>query len=89
MDWISFDSHWQVRDRIFLAVAQGRVLNREASVAAFFTLLVFAIGTELCRNEMLSGLLTSSDYYFLAIQYLPTIVTLHNMVNVQGELWTA
>lgn len=74
-----------MRDRILLAISQGMTLNREASIAAFFILMVLSIGMELCRNEMLPGLLGSGDYYALALQYLPVIVTLHNMENIQGE----
>ncbi len=86
MDWVAFDSHWQAREGILLAVAQARRLNREASIAAFFILMLFAIGSELCKHERQSGLLLAShEYYALAMKFFPTIVQLHNLVNVQGE----
>lgn len=85
MSWTAFDSHWQAREGILLAVAQARRLNSEAQIAAFFILMLLAIGSELCKHERHSGLLLQShEYYALAMVYLPTIVQLHNLVNVQG-----
>jgi hypothetical protein len=85
MDWLAFDAHWQARDGILLAVAQDRRLNREASTAAFFLLMVFAIGIQLRKQDQSQDLLKAHDYYTLALLYLPTIVQLHNLANVQGK----
>lgn len=85
MDWVAFDFHWKVRDGIFLAVAQNRALNKEAATAAFFILMVFAIGSQLNKSKRDSSLLRPSEYYALALTYLNVIVQLHNLVNVQGK----
>jgi hypothetical protein len=84
MDWLRFNEHWQARDGLLLAVALRRPLNKEASVAAYFVLMVLAIGSQLCKNEQLSGLLRAQEYYSLACNLLPVIVQLHNLTNIQG-----
>jgi hypothetical protein len=85
MDWLRFDEQWRARDGLLLALALGRPLNKEAAVAAFFVLMVLAIGAQLCRNERLVGLLQAEEYYALACPLLPYIVQLHNLANIQGE----
>lgn len=85
MDWMRFNEHWQARDGLLLAVALRRQLNKEASVAAYFVLMVLAIGSQLCKNDQLSGLLRAQEYYTLAQPLLPVIVQLHNLNNIQGE----
>jgi len=85
LDWVAFDRHWQAREGLLLAVAIDRKLNEEASIAAFFVLMVLAIGAHLCKNDHLVGLLRPEEYHALALPFLPVIVQLHNLVNVQGE----
>lgn len=87
LDWVAFDRHWQAREGLLLAVAIDRKLNEEASIAAFFVLMVLAIGAHLCKNDHLVGLLRPEEYHALALPFLPVIVQLHNLVNVQGESW--
>lgn len=81
---MAFDRHWQAREGLLLATAIDRKLNEEASVAAFFVLMVLAIGAHLCKTEHLAGLLRPEEYFALAQPFLPVIVQLHNLVNVQG-----
>nr|XP_031860300.1 uncharacterized protein CI109_004184 [Kwoniella shandongensis]KAA5527372.1 hypothetical protein CI109_004184 [Kwoniella shandongensis] len=84
MDWLSFEKYWQVRDELFLSISQGRQLNKNASVAAFFLLMILAIGSQYCKYQSLPELLRPQDYYALASPYLPHIVQLHNLTNVQA-----
>ena len=47
--------------------------------------MVLAIGAHLCKNDQLAGVLRPEEYHALAQPFLPVIVQLHNLVNVQGE----
>lgn len=84
MDWIVLHNHWQDRDKYILAASEHRMLDRDESSIAFLILVTLAIGTQLCsRAEM--RLPPSEEYYTLAMQYMDSIVQLHNLPNVQGE----
>ncbi|WVR08413.1 hypothetical protein IAU60_005468 [Kwoniella sp. DSM 27419] len=91
MDWVSFESQWERRDEILMAVGRGVPLDRNLSTAAFFILMLLAVGAQLCKEHTLPGpgLLRAEDYYNLAAPYLNTIVTLHNLPNIQGLLLLA
>ncbi|KAK4689045.1 hypothetical protein P7C73_g1066, partial [Tremellales sp. Uapishka_1] len=78
--------HARARDGILLAVAQDRQLNKEAATAAFFILMVLAIGGQLCNEK---ALMRPEDYHTLAASYVAVIVQLHNLTNVQGLLLLA
>ncbi|OCF44232.1 hypothetical protein I317_01850 [Kwoniella heveanensis CBS 569] len=89
LDWVAFEKQWEQRDRILLAVGQKTRMDRDNSTAAFFILMVLAVGSQLCKERTLPGLLRPEDYYNLAQPYLNTIVTLHNLANIQGFLLLA
>ena len=84
MDWVSFEKQWAVRNEILLSVGQGRKLDKNDSTAAFFILMILAIGSQYSKQHALAGLLRGKDYYALAAPYLSGIVQLHNLANVQG-----
>ncbi|KAK8870133.1 hypothetical protein IAR55_000703 [Kwoniella newhampshirensis] len=83
MDWVSFEKYWQIRDELFLSISQGHQLDKNASVAAFFILMILAIGSQYCKQKSLPELLRPQDYYALASPYVSHIVQLHNLPNVQ------
>lgn len=84
MDWIVLHNHWQDRDKYITAAIEGRLLERDESSIAFLILVTIAVGTQLCsRAEM--RLPPSEEYYKLSLQYMDSIVQLHNLPNVQGE----
>ncbi|WWD03163.1 hypothetical protein V865_001210 [Kwoniella europaea PYCC6329] len=89
MDWVKFEKQWEPRDAILVAVGQGLPLDRERSTGAFFILMVLAIAAQLTKERPMAGLLRAEDYYNLASPYLSTIVTLHNLANIQGLLLLA
>lgn len=85
MDWSTFEIQWRTRDQILLTAAQDRIQDKETGVAAFFVLMVLAIGAQYCKSQNPAGLLPPHDYYLLAQPYLRWIVQLHNLANVQGS----
>lgn len=87
MDWPAFEIIWGAREQILLAVAQDRIHDKEAGVAAFFVLMILAIGAQYCKSQNPAGLLRPYDYYLLAQPYLRWIVQLHNLANVQGQIY--
>ncbi|WRT68116.1 uncharacterized protein IL334_005091 [Kwoniella shivajii] len=89
MDWVTFEHQWERRDEILSEVGQGVFLDRASSTAAFFILMILAVGAQLCKERPISGLLRPEDYYNLAAPYLSVIVTLHNLPNIQGLLLLA
>ncbi|WVQ94026.1 hypothetical protein IAU59_001104 [Kwoniella sp. CBS 9459] len=89
MDWVAFEKQWARRDRILVGVGQKTRMDRDSSVAAFFILMILAVGSQLCKERSLPGLLRPEEYYTLAQPYLNTIVTLHNLANIQGFLLLA
>ncbi|WWC62255.1 uncharacterized protein I303_104851 [Kwoniella dejecticola CBS 10117] len=89
MDWVRFEKQWNEKDRILCAVGQKFPLDRQSSTSAFFILMVLAVSAQLNRDRPLPGLLAPQQYYDLAMPYLSTIVTLHNLPNIQGLLLLA
>ncbi|KAL7418364.1 hypothetical protein Q5752_006822 [Cryptotrichosporon argae] len=89
MDWVTFDIQWKVRNAVLAAVGQDRRLDREGSVAAFFILMILAVGTQICRDMNLPGLLKPEEYYALAQPFLNVMVQLHNLANIQAFLLVA
>ncbi len=85
MDWLAFGKQWQARDEILLAAAQDRIHDKETGVAAYFILMILAIGAQYCKAQSPHGLLDMYGYYLLAQPYLSWIVQLHNLANVQGK----
>ncbi|WVF66411.1 hypothetical protein IAT40_001151 [Kwoniella sp. CBS 6097] len=85
LDWLSFEKQWEQRNGVLLAVGQKSRMDRESSTAAFFILMVLAVGSQLCKERTLPGVLRPEDYYNLAQPYLNTIVTLHNLANIQED----
>jgi hypothetical protein len=47
--------------------------------------MILAIGAQLCKHDRLAGVMRPEEYHTLAIPFLPVIVQLHNLVNVQGK----
>lgn len=86
MDWLAFEVQWRARDQILLAVAHDRIQDKELGVAAYFVLMILAIGAQYCKSRNPVGLLRAYDYYLLAQPYLQWIVQLHNLSNVQGRV---
>lgn len=85
MDWLAFEVQWRAREELLQAVAQDRIHDKESGVAAFFVLMILAIGAQYCKTQSTAGLLRAYDYYCLAQPYLRWIVQLHNLANVQGQ----
>jgi len=46
--------------------------------------LIYATGARLLETTHLPGLHPPEIYYAKAMEYLDTIVTLHNLANIQG-----
>ena len=84
MDWLAFEVQWRARGDILAAVATDRIKDKETGVAAYFILMILAIGAQYCKTQTHARLLGAYDYYLLAQQYLSWIVQLHNLANVQG-----
>lgn len=85
IDWIVLHNHWQDRDRYITAAVDRIPLERDDASIAFLILITLAVGSQLCsRTDLL--LPPAEEYYKLALQYMDSIVQLHNLPNVQGEL---
>lgn len=84
VDWIVLHNHWQDRDRYITAAIERNPLQIDDSSIAFLILITLAIGSQLCSRADLR-LPPSEEYYKLALQYMDSIVQLHNLPNVQGE----
>lgn len=86
LDWIVMHDQWQRRDAILQATATATNPDREEATAAFFILMVMAIGTQLCSRLRLPGLARPETYFQKALVHIGTIVQLHNLANVQGTI---
>jgi len=84
MDWVAFSKQWQYRDEILLAVTDDRKMSNVDSAAAFFILMILAVGSQYCQRQNGESLLRPYEYFTLALPYLNSIVQLHSLANVQG-----
>lgn len=84
LDWIVLHDHWQRRDAILQAVVDGKQ-DRDVATAAFFILMIMAVGSQLCGKLRLPGVDKPDKYFLRALPLMGTIVQLHNLANIQGE----
>ncbi|KAF5312732.1 hypothetical protein D9619_003616 [Psilocybe cf. subviscida] len=83
--WRSFNKWHVERDKYLVE----DLTEPEDRTAAFFIWLMYATGARLLQSSPLPGLPPPEVYYAKAMEYLDTIVTLHNLANIQAFLLLA
>ncbi|KAF9556323.1 hypothetical protein CPC08DRAFT_765310 [Agrocybe pediades] len=83
--WRTFNEWHAQRDKYIVDEPMGR----DEQTAAFFIWLMYATGARLLETTHLPGLHPPEIYYAKAMEYLDTIVTLHNLANIQAFLLLA
>ncbi|GJN91630.1 hypothetical protein Rhopal_004653-T1 [Rhodotorula paludigena] len=83
VDWLYVHEIWSHR----LAITRAAALpgaSRMMKTSAFFIWILFAIGARIGQKSAPTGLATPEAYYRKSMEYLETIVGLHDLKNVQA-----
>lgn len=103
LDWVALHDEWQGRDEILRAAKQkdaaadtsacksspNSTNPADSYLAAFFILMILAIGSQLCNKLNLPNIQSPDCYYAQAMPYLDVLVQMHNLKNVQALLLMA